>query len=205
MRCLAGAPVRRSGGITAAQWFGSGTEGAGVALGCRGGGGVARVGLQGVRVPIKAGPSILACVPGAGVAQRSRASRRRKRITATAVVRSRGSGGESSGRRACAGGWPVGPVELGWSTGQRAAGRGAAERSRGAGVTAGKKELQGGVSLSAREATCVRTERGDGERVCAVTGRAGRRGVAGAELGHAGGKGGGTAWAVRSLGWAGLG
>jgi len=33
MRCLAGAPVRRSGGITAAQWFGSGVEGAGVALG----------------------------------------------------------------------------------------------------------------------------------------------------------------------------
>jgi len=72
----------------------------------------------------------------------------------------------------------VGPAELGWSTGQRAAGRGAAERSRGAGVTAGKKELPGGVSLSAREATCVRTERGDGERVCAVTGRTGRRGVA---------------------------
>ena len=33
MHCLAGAPVRRSGGITAAQWFGSGVEGAGVALG----------------------------------------------------------------------------------------------------------------------------------------------------------------------------
>ena len=48
MRCLAGAPVRWSGGITAAQWFGSGAEGAGVVLGCRGGGGVARVGLQGV-------------------------------------------------------------------------------------------------------------------------------------------------------------
>ena len=72
----------------------------------------------------------------------------------------------------------MGPAELGWSTGQRAAGRGAAERSRGAGVTAGKKELPGGVSLSAREATCVRAERGDEERVCAVTGRTGRRGVA---------------------------
>ena len=68
MRCLAGAPVWRSGGITAAQWFGSGAEGTGVALGCRGGSGVARVGLQGVRAPIKACPSILACVPGAGVA-----------------------------------------------------------------------------------------------------------------------------------------
>jgi hypothetical protein len=78
--------VRRSGGITAAQWFGSGTEGAGVALGCRGGGGVARVGLQGVRAPIEVGPSILTCVPDAGVVQRSRASRRRKRITATAVA-----------------------------------------------------------------------------------------------------------------------
>ena len=121
MRCLAGAPVRRSGGITATQWFGSGVEGAGVALGCRGGGGVARVGLQGVRAPIKASPSILACVPGAGVARRSRVSRWRKRIIATAVTRSRGSGGESSGRRACAGGWPVGPAELGWSTGQRVA------------------------------------------------------------------------------------
>ena len=69
MRCLARAPVRRSGGITAAQWFCSGVEGAGVALGCRSGGGVARVGLQGVRAPIKAGPSILACVLGAGVAR----------------------------------------------------------------------------------------------------------------------------------------
>ena len=39
-----------------------------------------------------------------------------------------------------------------------AAGRGAAERSKGAGVTAGKKELPGGVNLSAREATCMRTE-----------------------------------------------
>ena len=58
MRCLAGAPVRRSGGITAAQWFGSGTEGAGVALGCRGGGGVARVGLQGVATLIKGGAGI---------------------------------------------------------------------------------------------------------------------------------------------------
>ena len=86
-----------------------------------------------------------------------------------------------------------------------AAGRGAAERSRGAGVTAGKKELPGGVSLSAREATCMRTEQGDGERVCAVTGRMGEKGSSWAALGHAGGKGGGTAWAVRSLGWAGLG
>ena len=61
------------------------------------------------------------------------------------------------------------------------------------------------VSLSAREATCVRGERGDGERVCAVTGRMGEKGSSWAALGHAGGKGGGTAWAVRSLGWAGLG
>ena len=102
MHCLAGAPVRRSGGITAAQWFGSGIEGAGVALGCRGGSGVARVGLQGVRAPIKAWPSILVCMPGAGVEQRSQASQRRKRITAMAVARSRGSGGESSGWMACA-------------------------------------------------------------------------------------------------------
>ena len=99
----------------------------------------------------------------------------------------------------------MGPAELGWSTGQRAAGRGASERSRGAGVTAGKKELPGGVSLSAREATCVRTERGDGERVCAVTGRTGRRGVARPRWAMREGKEGGTTWAIQSLGWAGLG
>ena len=38
------AAARRSDGILAAWWFCSGAEGAGVALGCRGGGGVARVG-----------------------------------------------------------------------------------------------------------------------------------------------------------------
>ena len=43
---------------------------------------------------------------------------------------------------------------------------------------AGKKEMPGEFSLSAREAMCVRGERGDGERVCTVTGRTGRRGVA---------------------------
>ena len=99
----------------------------------------------------------------------------------------------------------MGPVELGWSTGQRAAGRGAAERSRGAGVTAGKKELPGGVSLSAREATCMQTERGDGGEGVRSDGPNGEKGSSWAALGHAGGKGGGTAWAVRSLGWAGLG
>ena len=56
--------------------------------------------------------------------------------------------------------------------------RARAERSRGVGITAGKKEMLGEVSLSAREVTCVRGERGDGERVCAVMGRTGRRGVA---------------------------
>ena len=55
--------------------------------------------------------------------------------------------------------------------------------------------MPGEVSLSAREATCVRGERGDGERVCAVTGRMGEKGSSWAALGHAGGKGGGTAWA----------
>ena len=40
------AAARRSDGISAAWWFCSGAEGAGVALGCRGGGGVARVGLR---------------------------------------------------------------------------------------------------------------------------------------------------------------
>ena len=99
----------------------------------------------------------------------------------------------------------MGPAELGWSTGQRAAGRGAAEQSKGASVTAGKRELPGEVSLSAREATCIPTERGDRERVCAVTGRKGRRGVARPRWAMREGKEGGTAWAVRSLGWAGLG
>ena len=89
--------------------------------------------------------------------------------------------------------------------GHGTAGSGAAERSRGAGVTAGKKEMPGEVSLSAREATCVRGERGDGERVCAVTGRTGRRGVARPCWAMREGKERGTAWAVQSLGWAGLG
>ena len=84
-------------------------------------------------------------------------------------------------------------------------GRGAAERSRGAGVTAGKKEMPGEFSLSAREAMCVQGERGDGERVCTVTGRTGRWGVARPRWAIREGKEGGTAWAVRSLGWAGLG
>jgi hypothetical protein len=74
------------------------------------------------------------------------------------------------------------------------------EWSRGAGVTAGKKEMPGEVSLSAREATCVRGERGDGERVCAVMGRTGRRGVARPCWAMREGKERGTAWAVQSLG-----
>ena len=57
-----------------------------------------------------------------------------------------------------------------------------------------------------RERGDVRADRAGirGEGVCCDRPN-GEKGSSWAALGHAGGKGGGTAWAVRSLGWAGLG
>jgi len=137
-----------------------------LALGRRGGGCVARIGLKGVRALIKAGPSILACVTGAGAARRSRARYGGGSGSQQRLLRDPGARGKSSGRRACAGGWPKGPAELGWSTGQRAAGRGAEQR-RGCPATI----LGGGKGRSCQRARLDReTGRDAGDAVRAAAG-----------------------------------
>ena len=100
------------------------------------------------------------------------------------------------------GGRPVDLAGLGWSTGSgsRRCGK---EQSRG---------RHGGEDGAARSGQPI-SERGDvradraGRRGEGVRsdGSNGEKGSSWAALGHAGGKGGGTAWALQSLGWAGLG
>ena len=129
MRCLAGAPVWRSGGITAMQWFGSGVEGAGVALGCRSGGGMARGGLQGVRAPIKAGTGVWACVHGV-IAPEIAVAQDAEETDRATISRDPGLGWGSFWKLSAHGRLSSGSCRAGWSTAQRASAAETAQRGR---------------------------------------------------------------------------
>ena len=93
----------------------SGAEGAGVALGCRGGGGMARGGLQGVWAPIKAGTGVWACVHGV-IAPEIAVAQDAEETGRATISRDPGLGWGSFWKLSAHGRLSSGSCRAGWST-----------------------------------------------------------------------------------------
>ena len=100
-----------------------------MALGCRGGGGMARGGLQGVRAPIKTGTGVWACVHGA-IAPEIAAAQDAEETDRATISRDPGLGWGSFWKLSAHGRLSGGSCRAGWSTAQRASAAEIAQRGR---------------------------------------------------------------------------